>query len=252
MPYTVKLEHFEGPLDLLLHLIQKAEVDIYDIPIAEITEQYLAYLYRMREFQLDIASEFLVMAATLLEIKSKMLLPKPREEGRVSLYEDWEDELDPRDELVRRLVEYRKYKQVADQLRELSLSRNLLYTRPAADLLPYRQQGGKDNHLDLSILQLYIAFQTVWQQKQEKEKIATIEREEVSIEKRSVEILVHLSQSGGILFFSRLFSAHYAKSDVVVTFLAILELIKQGKIECIQEKRFGEIKITIPSGGGGS
>ncbi|CCQ95600.1 Segregation and condensation protein A [[Clostridium] ultunense Esp] len=251
MPYTVKLEHFEGPLDLLLHLIQKAEVDIYDIPIAEITEQYLAYLYRMREFQLDIASEFLVMAATLLEIKSKMLLPKPREEGQVSLYEDWEDELDPRDELVRRLIEYRKYKQVADQLRERSLSRNLLYTRPAADLVLYRQKE-ENSRLDLSMLQLYIAYQTVWRQKQEKEKVATIEREEVSIEKRSVEILVHLSQSGGILFFSRLFSVHCAKSDVVVTFLAILELIKQRKIECIQEKRFGEIKITIPSGGGGS
>lgn len=249
MAYTIKLEKFEGPLDLLLHLIQKAEVNIYDIPIAEITDQYLAYLYQMKEFQIDIASEFLVMAATLLEIKSKMLFPKQKDEKKLSSFEDWEEELDPRDELVRRLIEYRRFREVSEKLLELSLSRNQLYTRPAAGLhslgLPDQDRGLSQQ---VSILELYIAFQSVWNKKRERDKITTVEKEEVSIEKRSDEILYHLYQSGGILSFHRLFSFYSSKSDVVISFLALLDLIKQGKVLCNQKKRFGEIEIIAKEG----
>ena len=129
MSVLYKLETFEGPLDLLLHLIDKNEVDIYNIPISDITDQYMAYLQTMQEFQLDVTSEFLVMAATLLSIKSKMLLPKPP----VINIEGLEEEADPRMELVQKLLEYRKYKGIAEHLREMEIGRSLIYTREPED-----------------------------------------------------------------------------------------------------------------------
>src|SRR5690625_6108460 len=124
IPYEVKLETFEGPLDLLLHLIHELEIDIYDIPVAEITDQYMAYVTQMQEIELDIASEYLVMAATLLQMKSAMLLPKQEVD-----YED-EYEEDPREQLVQRLIEYQRFKEAAEKLKEKELDENQLYTRP--------------------------------------------------------------------------------------------------------------------------
>lgn len=246
MSYTVKLERFEGPLDLLLHLIQKAEVNIYDIPVAEITNQYIAYLYQMKEFNIEIASEFLLMAATLLEMKSKMLFPKQKEEREEAPFEKWEEELDPRDELIRRLIQYRAFREAADRLKEYALSRNHLYTRPAADLLLYAAGEGEEGaprRLDVSILELYIAFQSVWNKKMEREKVATVEKEEGSVEKRSEELLFLLRQKGGILPFQTLFRDNALKGEIVLTFIALLELMKQGIVHCQQKNRFGEIEI---------
>src|SRR5699024_9025808 len=124
MHYQVKLESFEGPLDLLLHLINKYEIDIYDIPVAEITAQYMAYIHTMQQLELNIASEYLVMAATLLEIKSKVLLPNPH----VEIEEEYEE--DPREELMHRLIEYRKYKDAAYHLKEREVEQNQVHTRP--------------------------------------------------------------------------------------------------------------------------
>ena len=133
MQYNVKIDAFEGPLDLLLHLINRLEIDIYDIPVSEMTEQYLLYIHAMKELQLDLASEFLVMAATLLAIKSKMLLPKHEEE---MLDENFDIDLeeDPREELVERLIEYRKYKEAAGDLKSLEEERGLMFTKPPSDL----------------------------------------------------------------------------------------------------------------------
>src|SRR5690554_2806128 len=148
MHYNVKIDLFEGPLDLLLHLINRLEIDIYDIPVAQITEQYLLYIHTMKELELDVASEYLVMAATLLAIKSKMLLPQ-HDEG---LEDDMQFEIedDPRDELVARLIEYRKYKEAATELKELENERGLMFTRPPTDLEEYTKDV-KAEKIDLNV-----------------------------------------------------------------------------------------------------
>lgn len=137
--YLVKLEAFEGPLDLLLHLIHRLEIDIYDIPVSEITEQYMEYIHTMQELELDVASEYLVMAATLLSIKSKMLLPRQEEEWSDEEIIE-EEQSDPRDELVTRLIEYKKYKEAAVKLKELESERALVYTKPPSDLSEYLEE----------------------------------------------------------------------------------------------------------------
>ena len=139
MQYNVKIDAFEGPLDLLLHLINHLEIDIYDIPVADITEQYLIYIHTMKELQLDVASEYLVMAATLLAIKSKMLLPNHRE---IDFEEElrWKWKKTPVKNLVERLIEYRKYKEIASDLKTLEEERGLLYTKPPSDLSEYAKE----------------------------------------------------------------------------------------------------------------
>lgn len=138
LPYSVKIEAFEGPLDLLLHLINRYEIDIYDIPVAQITEQYMAYIHAMQELELDIASEYLVMAATLLAIKSKMLLPAPEEEDDGDMEFDEVD--DPREELMQRLLEYKKFKEAARELKRREEERALLFTKPPSDLSAYADE----------------------------------------------------------------------------------------------------------------
>ena len=138
MHYKVKIDGFEGPLDLLLHLINHLEVDIYDIPVADITEQYMIYIHAMKELQLDVASEYLVMAATLLEIKSKMLLPNHNKDFDEELMIEMEE--DPREELVEKLIEYRKYKEIAEDLKILGEERSLLFTKPPSDLTEYAKE----------------------------------------------------------------------------------------------------------------
>ena len=151
MSYKIKIDAFEGPLDLLLHLINRLEIDIYDIPVAEITEQYVAYIHTMKELELDVASEYLVMAATLLAIKSKMLLPKHEdewdEEEEEFLYEE-----DPRDELVMQLLEYKKYKEAAGEFKNLEAERELILTKTPIDLSPYSTETSAEKaDLDVNI-----------------------------------------------------------------------------------------------------
>ncbi|WP_066294684.1 segregation/condensation protein A [Bacillus sp. FJAT-29937] len=241
MHYNVKIDAFEGPLDLLLHLIHRLEIDIYDIPVAEITEQYLLYIHTMQELQLDVASEYLVMAATLLAIKSKMLLPKHEED----LLDDGpiiQEEENPMDELVEKLIEYRKYKEAAVELKEMEQERGLMFTKPPSDLSDYvKDVQTEKTDLNVSIYDMLGAFQKLLRrQKLQKPVTTKISRQEIPIEKRMTEILDDLKNSRGRKSFNDLFNVP-DREHIVVTFLAVLELIKRKEIHIEQEKNFSEI-----------
>lgn len=245
MKVTFKLESFEGPLDLLLHLIDKAEVDIYNIPIKEITDQYLEVLAGMQELELEVTSEFLVMAATLLAIKSKMLLPKP---PVVLLPDDmeWmdgEDGFDPRDELVQKLIEYRKYKDIADHLREMETERSLIYTREAVDLTPYVHQAPVNPVEGLDLTDLLLAFRKALRKQISRNRVSMIQRDEISVKDRIAQVVEILREAGGKLLFSRLLSEEYTREEIVVTFMALLELMKMKTIVCYQHRLFEDIVI---------
>ncbi len=241
--YQVKLDRFEGPLDLLLHLINQAEVDIYDIPVSQITEQYLSYIHTMQEIQLDIASEYLVMAATLLAIKSKMLLPNPSVEMEEEFL-DYEDD-DPRDELVSRLVEYRKYKEAAQELKEKEEQRSFIHTRAAEDLDQYISHDEKrDASIQgVSLFDMLSAYQKMLRRKSLKiPQTRTVRSQEYSIEDRMNQVIDVLSQRNGTCRFEELFEVA-EKPQIVVTFLAILELMKTRAIICTQSHNFADILI---------
>ncbi|MDQ0413793.1 segregation and condensation protein A [Mesobacillus stamsii] len=243
MQYNVKIEAFEGPLDLLLHLIQTLEIDIYDIPVAEIIEQYMRYIHAMKELQLDVASEYLVMAATLLAIKSKMLLPNHEEE----LDEEFEfgEEEDPRNELVEKLIEYKKFKEAASELKSLEEERGLMYTKPPCDLSEYAKDSRNENvDLEVSLYDMLSAFQKLLRRKKLQRPMSTkIMRQEITIEKRMIEILAFLKENGTKKKFNELFPEP-DREHIVVTFLAILELIKRREIDVEQEQNFAEIYMT--------
>ncbi|WJH34239.1 segregation/condensation protein A [Paenibacillus sp. CC-CFT747] len=242
MKVTFKLETFEGPLDLLLHLIDKSEVDIYDIPIKMITDQYMEYLGMMQELELEITSEFLVMAATLLSIKSKLLLPKPP--VLEMEWDDYEDEgYDPRDELVQKLVEYRKFKEIADHLRDKELERSLIFTREPADLTPFLPIAQENPVEGLQVADLVWAFRKALRKLAGRGKVAKIRRDEISVKDRMKEVVGQLKQRGGKVLFSKLFDAEITREEIVVTFLALLELMKMKRILCYQHKLFEDIVI---------
>ncbi|NQF12632.1 segregation/condensation protein A [Brevibacillus sp. HB1.3] len=241
MAYSIKLDSFEGPLDLLLHLIDKAEVDIYDIPVAEITEQYLATIDKMQELQLDVASEFVVMAATLLSIKSKMLLPKKEEHVFQQFLDMDVDEIDPREELVARLLEYKRYKMLAENLREMEIGRNQVFTRPAENLSPYVRE---EDHTvtNVTLYDLINALEKLVKKTKEKEPMTTVSRDEISIKDRMTEIRQAV-RNGGMVRFSELFTQGATRTEIVTTFLALLELMKAKHITCVQNQLFQDIII---------
>lgn len=243
IPYNVKIDAFEGPLDLLLHLINRLEIDIYDIPVAQITEQYLMYIKTMSELKLDVASEFLVMAATLLAIKSKMLLPK-HEEELDDLDSDINYEEDPRDELVERLIEYRKFKEAAQDLKSLEEERGLMFTKPPSDLSDFtKEKQPEKSEINVTLYDMLAAFQKLLRRKKLQRPMSTrIARQEISIETRMSEIMVELKQFTGRKNFNELFP-YPAKEHIVVTFLAILELIKRKEIDVEQSENFGDIFV---------
>lgn len=241
--YNVKLDAFEGPLDLLLHLINKAEVDIYDIPVSKITDQYMNYLNTMQRLELDIASEYLVMAATLLAIKSKMLLPKHDE----NLYdEDYEslDEVDPREELIKRLVEYRRYKEAAETLKDREKDRGLIFSKSPSDLSPYIEEVKQEpQKINATLYDMLEAFNQLLKRKEQKKPIPTkINREDFPLERRMEEIIDKLKQCNGKTSFYQLFQ-YEGRGQLIVTFLAILELMKAKKIICQQESNFNDISV---------
>lgn len=239
--YNFKVEAFEGPLDLLLHLIHRYEIDIYNIPVAEITEQYLSYIHTMKELQLDVASEYLVMAATLLQIKSKMLLPK-QEEDVPDNGEDFID--DPRQELMERLIEYKKYKQVATELKEREQERAQLYTRPPIDFTSFQQDEDTNLPLDVTLYDMLAAFQKLIRRKKIQRPVTTrITRQEIPIEQRMTDILKQLETVGGRQSFYDLF-ADEEREVMIVTFLAVLELMKNQQIVIEQEHNFDEIFLS--------
>lgn len=243
MPYQVKIDAFEGPLDLLLHLINRLEIDIYDIPVAQITEQYFIYIHTMNDLKLDVASEYLVMAATLLAIKSKMLLPKHEENDYESDPEIAFEE-DPRDELVERLIEYRKYKEAAHDLKTMEEERGLMFTKAPSDLSDYAKEVQPvKTELNVSLYDMLAAFQKLLRRKKLQRPMATkITRQEISIETRMTEIMTELKQLNGRTNFNELFP-YPSKDHIVVTFLAILELMKRKEVDVHQQGNFSDIFI---------
>ncbi|MFD5848570.1 segregation/condensation protein A [Cytobacillus pseudoceanisediminis] len=246
--YNVKIDAFEGPLDLLLHLINRLEIDIYDIPVSEITEQYLIYIHTMKELQLDVASEYLVMAATLLAIKSKMLLPKHEEEELEDEF-GMEMEEDPRDELVERLIEYRKYKEAAEELKEREQDRSLMYTKPPADLSEYVNDSQQEKaDLNVSLYDMLGALQKLLRRKKLQRPLsAKVARQEIPIEKRMSEIVDQLRNFKGRKKFTDLFPIS-DREHIVVTFLAVLELIKRKEIQVEQDRNFSDIFVASKEG----
>jgi segregation and condensation protein A len=229
-------------------LIDKAEVDIYDIPIKQITEQYMEFVQTMQELKLDVASEFLVMAATLLSIKSKLLLPKPPvvEVDEEALFDEGED---PRDELVRRLIEYRKFKEMAGQLRDMEQERSLLYTKEADDLTPFIRQQTINPVKGLAVFDLVIMFQKALRKMSSRNVVARIRRDEISVKDRIRELSDLLSRSEGQILFSSLFDDELTREEIVVTFLALLELMKMKRIVCYQHGLFADIVIVAKERG---
>jgi segregation and condensation protein A len=232
--YTFRLEGFEGPLDLLLHLIQKNELDIFNIPIALITEQYLEYLQLMKVLNLDIAGEYLLMASTLLHIKSRMLLPLSSEGEK-----EEEEEEDPRAELVRRLLEYQKYKQAAGELEKRPLLDRNVFIR----LTPTESQEPEEERIEVNLFELLEAFQEVLK-RVKPEAVHEVTLEHLSVEDKIQEILALLEKENRSMAFHRLFSEQPSRRVVVVTLLAILELVKMKRIRIFQMAPFETIRIS--------
>ncbi|MDD5449567.1 MAG: segregation/condensation protein A [Candidatus Omnitrophica bacterium] len=228
----IKLEVFEGPLDLLLYLIRKEEIDIYDIPISKITEQYLEYLEFMKLLDLNIAGEFILMAATLMHIKSKMLLPPDPNEVKE------EEEGDPRLELVQKLLEYKKFKEAAGQLFEKELRQKDVFARGANAI-----DAGEDPKpcFEASLFDLITAFNKILKDIP-KEVFYEVIKDEFTVEGKMHDIF-HLLVSRPVIYFSDLFQNAKSKFEVVTIFLAILELIRLKEIAAVQESVFGEIKV---------
>lgn len=245
MGINVKLQAFEGPLDLLLHLIDKNKVNIYDIPIAMITEQYMEYVNQLKDEDLDVVSEFLVMAATLLDIKSRMLLPREvDEEG---------NEEDPRQELVEKLLEYKLFKAMALQLKDRQLDAQKAYYRKPdipAEVASYTPPIDLDEVLSgLDLTRLNSVFQDVLKRQEDKidpvrSKFGKIEKEEVSMSEKLVDIKAFMIEHHEFGFRELLEQSH-SKVALIVTFLVILELIKTGFVTVKQEGVCTEIMITV-------
>lgn len=244
MAIPVKLEVFEGPLDLLLHLIHKNKIDIYDIPIVEITNQYMEYIRAMQEADLNVMSEFLMMAATLLDIKCRMLLPKEvNEEG---------EEEDPRQELVEQLLQYKMYKYMSYELKDRQLSGERTMFKPPTvpdEVKEFQEPVDLDELLkDLTLSKLNAVFEDVMKRKEEKldpirSKFGRIEKEEVTLGDK----LTYVEQYARLhehFSFRELLLRQRSKMHVIVTFLAILELMKMGTILIEQQETFGDIFIT--------
>lgn len=240
MAYQIKLEVFEGPFDLLFHLLDKNEVEIYDIPIAKITQQYMEYIATLQMLDLEVASEFLVMAATLLAIKSKMLLPKPPK-----ISDDIEElDVDPRDELVARLLEYKRFKHIAEYLKDREQVQERIYTRPNDEEM-YLDLFSEDNPLEgIGLFDLLEALKEVLERVVDGVEIpGEIARDEISVRDKIREVLGRLVFQPKGIRFKELFRAQVTRVEVVVTFLALLELIKLGKVMVHQSKAFGDIMI---------
>src|SRR3954447_24682319 len=231
--YPVRLDKFEGPLDLLLHLIKQHEVDIYDIPIAAVTAQYLEYIDMMQELNLDVAGEFLVMAATLIHIKSRMLLP------RVDPTQEDPDE-DPREALVRRLLEHQKFKAAAELLHERETLRSAQWMRPDG---PIAEIAGEapEPEVEVDLFSLIAAFRTVVERAKQRPKVY-LPAEQIAIEDRIEQLMAKLSETEAC-GFEDLFNDVQSRAGIVVTFLAMLEMIRLKLIRVFQSGVLGPIRV---------
>lgn len=235
----IKLDVFEGPLDLLLHLIKTLEIDIYDIPIAQVTQQYMNYIHAMKTLQLEIAGDYIVMAATLMSIKSQMLLPKPE------LDDTDEYEEDPRENLVARLLEYRKFKYAASELSEKAEERSAYFTKEPMDVDEFKDDLQLEKE-QFNTVDLYLAFRSMLEKKKKRQVLkTTITADEVSIEEKMDKIERRLSQisdfkQGHVLSS---FLDSYETGEIIVTFMALLELVKNQKIHMVQDDNYDEILL---------
>ena len=235
MRYKIKLEVFEGPLDLLLYLIRKNDIDISDIPIAKITEQYLSYIEMMKMLDLDVVGDFLVMAATLMQIKSRMLLPADPQAVQ-------EEQIDPRDELAKRLLEYKQFKEIAEALKTKEIQRLDLFPRGIDEELARQlKEDAKEVYFEASLFDLINALSEALKRTPE-EVIHEIVKEEFTVEQKIHEIL-HCLLSQGNIMLKDLFGKARGRVEIVVTFLAVLELIRLKEIKVVQRKLFGDIEI---------
>ncbi|MBP3901321.1 MAG: segregation/condensation protein A [Blautia sp.] len=245
MALDIKLSEFEGPLDLLLHLIDKNKIDIFDIPIVEITDQYMDYLHSMEEEDLGVMSEFMVMAATLLDIKCRMLLPKEvNEEG---------EEEDPREELVQKLLEYKLYKSLSYDLKDRMDSASGHFFKEQqlpGEVLLYREPVDPQELLSgLTLEKLNEIFKSVLRRREDKvdpirSRFGKIEKEEVSLSDKMLEMKAYAKKNRRFSYRS-LLTAQSSRTQMVVTFLSILELMKMGHIHVDQETLFGDIQVEV-------
>lgn len=244
MAISVKLQVFEGPLDLLLHLIDKNKIDIYDIPIVVITEQYLDYIRQMETEDMNVMSEFLVMAATLLDIKCKMLLPKEvNEEGQ---------EEDPRAELVAKLLEYKMYKYMSFELRDRQVDAGKTLFKQATlpkEVAEYRQPVNYEELVgDMTLNKLHEIFKSMMRRQEDKidpirSTFGKIEKDEVNMDEKILYVEAMIREHKRFSF-RRLLESQCSKMEIIVTFLVILEMMKTGKIDIIQEHIFDDIIIS--------
>jgi segregation and condensation protein A len=248
MGIEVKLEAFEGPLDLLLHLIEINKVNIYDIPIVEITDQYLAYVHAMEESNLDTISDFLVMAATLLDIKCRMLLPKEvDEEG---------EEEDPRTELVERLLEYKMYKYAAMDLKDRQQYAEKAFYKSSTippEVASYEEKPDIEALLsDVTLAKLQNIYQFVMKRREDKvdpirSKFGKIQKEPIKVEDKILAVMEYARETG-TFDFGQLLEKQPTRMEIVVTFLAVLELLKMGRLQVEQEELFDTIHLTLLDG----
>ena len=245
MAIPLKLQVFEGPMDLLMHLIEKNKIDIYDIPIVTITDQYLEYVRQMDHDDMNVTSEFLVMAATLLDIKSRMLLPREEEESG--------EEEDPRDELVRRLLEYKMYKYMSEELKEKNRHAGFRYFRPQDLPEEVRSYAPPLNYEELIGDRTAKSLQSVFAEvlKRKKSRVdpirsgfGKIQREEISVADKELYIRAYLKNHPHA-DFREMLELEDSKEEIIVTFLVILELMKNQKIRITQEEAFGKILIDL-------
>ena len=236
MDYKITINDFEGPMDLLLHLIKKSDIDIFEISIEEIAKQYLEFIKQMEEMNLNVASEYLILAAELIEIKSAILLPKKEIENL--------EEEDPREQLINRLIEYKQYKEVVKDFKSLEEERKLFYTKASENLNDYKKEEESMDLGEIDLNKLLEAFSKFLVRKQEEKPLSTkISKREYSVKERSDEIKKLLVTKKNI-DFEDLFEI-YKKDYVVVTFLAILDLAKRQELEIKQEDNFNKIYLSL-------
>ncbi len=244
MAYNVKIEVFEGPFDLLFHLIEKNQIDIYDIPMTEITEQYISYIEKLEELNLDITSEFLVMAATLIEIKSRMLLPIQITEDKQLEIED----LDPRDELVRRLLEYKKYKGAAEELKDKEQRYQRMYFKPKEEFIFDEADQTQFVMDSIGITDLLSALNRFIEKKLKtispEKTIREMQRDVITIEDKINELICLLNKKKQIRF-QDMFSNLSSKIEIITTFLALLELIRLKQVVAKQNVAYTDIIIEL-------
>ncbi len=232
--YRIRIDSFEGPLDLLLHLVRKNEYEIFDIPMAEITRQYLEFLDLMKELNIDVAGEYLVMAATLAKIKSAMLLPRPE-------LEDGEQGPDPREELARQLLEYARYREAAAEIGDRPMLGRDVFARkfPSPELEEARQSSG---YLEVEMSELLGAFREVLKRVPLDQRIHYIAPDRWSIRERMTQLTELLAAKGSVIF-EQLFDEKTTKSEMITTFLALLELMKLRLVRVFQEDRLASIHV---------